>query len=173
MNLLPAELISYIATYQHSLYSSIIVNKEFSNISKNELIVRRSTLLNSFLYNKLTIIKNNNIFFNSTAFINTGVYKVYSDYFEHRRTSGRAQPPVGHSQPRPEGDRLSNKPFEYNHLFISSDRYQSYINRLNTEKLTSNYWRAEYSDDETFEFCLVNIEQKLTPGYISFERYKF
>ena len=156
MNLLPSDLISYIAKYQYSLYSSLLVNKEFSNISKKELILRRSTLLNSLLYNKSTVIKKNNIFFNRTAFINTGVYKVYSDYFERRRS-----------------DRLSNKPLEYNHLFIISDRYQSYINRLNTEKLKSNYWRGGYSDDETFEFCLVNIEQKLTPGYISFERYKF
>ena len=151
MDLLPTDLISYIAEYQDSLCSMVLVNKELSKTSKKELICRRSSLLKSLLCVKLTVMKNNNIFFNRTSFINTGIYKVYSN-------------------------RVRGKPVEYNHLFIVSDRYQSYINMLNLARVRTDYWRNLRSGDskgDTFEFCLVNIGQNLIPGYISFERYKF
>ena len=134
MSFLPFEIIEYIGKYIVDLNCIVLVNKEYYHIFKKEKTKRYSTvrrrLLTILIDNKINIIKKNNIFYNVSELMDTGIYKLYSYIREH------------------------------NHLFITLDRYQSY--------------KCKYTSSNScmFEFCLVNIQLNLVPGYISFERYK-
>lgn len=83
MNLLPFEIIQYIASYVINISEYIIVNKEFFLASKIECIKRICKYkIPLCLESKKAIINNNDIYYNSIS-LSAGVYKILSSISHH------------------------------------------------------------------------------------------